>query len=224
MTPCDRCDNCTGRHWSAEVPEPARSAARERLRRPGVEIAPRKQWPPGMATLGVELSGRLPAAELAATGRAVGRLTDVGWGGRLRELFAAGAGSDGPVPADLLDACVAVLADWDWPARPVGVVSVESRSRPQLVASLAERIATLGRLPLLGSVTGSGAAASTANSAHRAAALVRSLRAPELPPLDGPVLLVDDRIDTGWTVAVAARALRLAGAPAVLPLVLATTT
>ncbi|MDQ3600895.1 MAG: RecQ family ATP-dependent DNA helicase, partial [Actinomycetota bacterium] len=32
VTPCGRCDNCTGRHWSAEVPEPARSAARERLR------------------------------------------------------------------------------------------------------------------------------------------------------------------------------------------------
>jgi ATP-dependent DNA helicase RecQ len=232
-TSCGRCDNCTGRYWSAEVPELARSAARERLRRPGVEIAPRKQWPSGLAALGIELSGRLPAGELAAPGRAVGRLTDVGWGPRLRELFAArcvdgtaadGAAADGPVPADLLDACVAVLAGWDWPTRPVGVVAVESRSRPELVASLAERIATLGRLPLLGSVTGSEATASRANSAHRAAALVRSLRAPELPPLDGPVLLVDDRIDTGWTVAVAARALRLAGAPAVLPLVLATTT
>ena len=117
-----------------------------------------------------------------------------------------------------------MLSGWDWPARPVGVVSVESRSRPQLVASLAERIATLGRLPLLGTVTGNGVAASRANSAHRAAALVRSLRAPQLPPLNGPVLLVDDRIDTGWTAAVAARVLRLAGAPAVLPLALATTT
>jgi ATP-dependent DNA helicase RecQ len=48
------------------------------------------------------------------------------------------------------------------------------------------------------------------------------LGAPELPALDGPVLLVDDRVDTGWTLTVAARALRHAGAPAVLPFALAT--
>ncbi len=218
--PCGRCDNCTGRHRSADVPERARAAARERLRRPGVEIAPRKIWPTGMVALGVEVSGKLPAGEAADSGRAVGRLTDIGWGGRLRELF---AGPDGPVPPELVDATVAVLAGWNWPARPVGVVTVASRTRPQLVASLAERITTLGRLPLLGEVTATGAAPSAANSAHRAAALLRSLRAPDLPRLDGPVLLLDDRVDTGWTMAVAARALRLAGAPAVLPMALAAT-
>ena len=37
----------------------------------------------------------------------------------------------------------------------------------------------------------------------------------------GPVLLVDDFTDTGWTLAVAARLLRRAGAEGVLPLVLA---
>ncbi|MGH3979537.1 MAG: RecQ family ATP-dependent DNA helicase [Pseudonocardiaceae bacterium] len=220
--PCGRCDNCTGRHWAPEVAQQARDAARDRLHRPGVEIGPRRQWPTGLAALGVELAGRIPAAELAEPGRAVGRLTDVGWGGRLRELFASGA-PDGPVPADLLDATVAVLASWDWLARPVGVVTVASRSRPELVASLGERLASLGRLPQLGRVTSDGAAPSAANSAHRSAALLRSVQAPALPALEGPVLLVDDRADTGWTLTVAARALRLAGAPSVLPLVLAAT-
>ena len=41
---------------------------------------------------------------------------------------------------------------------------------------------------------------------------------------DGPVLLIDDRVETGWTLTVAAKLLREAGAPAVLPLVLAVTT
>jgi len=41
--------------------------------------------------------------------------------------------------------------------------------------------------------------------------------------VDGPVLVVDDRIETGWTMTVAARLLREAGARAVLPLVLAVT-
>jgi ATP-dependent DNA helicase RecQ len=40
----------------------------------------------------------------------------------------------------------------------------------------------------------------------------------------GPVLLIDDRIESGWTMTVAAKLLREAGAPAVLPLVLAVTT
>jgi ATP-dependent DNA helicase RecQ len=39
--------------------------------------------------------------------------------------------------------------------------------------------------------------------------------------LGGPVLLVDDRVDTGWTMTLAAKLLREAGAAAVLPLALA---
>ena len=39
----------------------------------------------------------------------------------------------------------------------------------------------------------------------------------------GPVLLVDDLVVTGWSLTLAARALREAGATAVLPLALALT-
>ena len=45
-----------------------------------------------------------------------------------------------------------------------------------------------------------------------------------LSGLDGPVLLIDDRIETGWTMTVAAKLLRTCGAAGVLPLVLAVTT
>ena len=41
--------------------------------------------------------------------------------------------------------------------------------------------------------------------------------------VDGPVLLVDDLSDTGWTLTMAARVVRAAGAPAVLPFALAST-
>ncbi|GDY31464.1 RecQ family ATP-dependent DNA helicase [Gandjariella thermophila] len=228
--PCGRCDNCTGRRWSSEVSGTRSTAARERLRRPGVSLAPRRQWPTGMAALGVPLSGRIPAGEQAEEGRVLGRLTDIGWGNRLRTLFAEGVGgtADEPVPDDVFDACVRVLAAWDWPARPVGVVTVASRRRPRLPASLAERIAGTGRLPLLGAVQPAGDTSPRANSAHRVAALWRGLRLPDelairVAGLGGPVLLVDDRVDTGWTMAVAARLLRTAGAPAVLPFALAAT-
>jgi ATP-dependent DNA helicase RecQ len=218
--PCGRCDNCTGQRPSTDVSDTAASAARERLLRPGVELSPRKQWPTGMAALGIPLSGRIPAGEAAGTGRALGRLTDIGWGNRLRTLFTDER--DEQIPDDVFQACVKVLTAWDWSARPVGVVTIGSRRRPKLVGSFGERIATIGRLPLLGQVE-VGEATHRANSAQRLAGLWHGMRAPELPALDGPVLLIDDQVDTGWTMTVAARLLRQAGAPAVLPFALAVT-
>ena len=217
--PCGRCDNCTGQRWSAEVSSGAATAARERLLRPGVQVEPRKQWPTGMAAVGVGLSGRIPAGEAAETGRALGRLTDIGWGNRLRALF---SGEDQEVPDDVFAACVKVLTAWGWAQRPVGVVTVGSRGRPELVGSFGRRISTVGRLPLLGQVW-LGESVRRANSAQRLAGLVRSADAPDLSTVDGPVLLVDDQVDTGWTMTVAARLLRRAGAPAVLPFALAVT-
>src|SRR5262249_43102865 len=135
------------------------------------------------------------------------------------------------LPDDIFNAVVGVLKEWDWSQRPVAVAAVESRTRPRLVSSLARRIAQVGRLTDLGNLTrvGGGApgAGAESNSVQRLAAVWDALRIPPemaaaLPELDGPVLLVDDVIDSGWTVTVAARALRLARAPGVLPFALAT--
>ncbi|NWJ72857.1 ATP-dependent DNA helicase RecQ [Pseudonocardia sp. ICBG1122] len=221
-TPCGRCDTCTGTVWSDEVPADGEQAAAERLTRPGIEVAPRKMWPSGMKDIGVPLSGRIAAGEQAASGRAIGRLSDIGWGTRLRELV---TGGDDPVPADVLDALVRVLAGWGWEQRPVGVVGMGSRTRPHQLDHLARRIAEIGRLPLLGTLSPAGERpAATENSAQRLAAVwegLDSATVPDLSEVDGPVLLVDDVVDSGWTMTVAARALRRAGAPEVLPLVLA---
>ncbi|WP_307799777.1 RecQ family ATP-dependent DNA helicase [Pseudonocardia alni] len=221
-TPCGRCDTCTGTVWSDEVSADGEQAAAERLTRPGIEVAPRKMWPSGMKDIGVPLSGRIGAGEQAASGRAIGRLSDIGWGTRLRELV---TGGDDPVPADVLDALVRVLAGWGWEQRPVGVVGIGSRTRPHQLDHLARRIAEIGRLPLLGTLSPAGERpAATENSAQRLAAVwegIDSATVPDVSGVDGPVLLVDDVVDSGWTMTVAARALRRAGAPEVLPLVLA---
>jgi ATP-dependent DNA helicase RecQ len=221
--PCGRCDNCAGSAWSARVDEGAAEAAGERLARPGVPVPPRKQWPSGMAELGVPVSGRIAAGEQAAVGRVIGRLSDIGWGTRLRELLIDAAPGDVPVPKDVLDAVVRVLAGWDWEQRPVGVVGIGSRRRPHQLDHLARRISEIGRLPLLGTlVPGDDRPAERSNSAQRLAAVWESWKdVPDLGDVDGPVLLVDDVIDSGWTMTVAARALRMAGAPAVLPFALA---
>ncbi|GAB3127854.1 DEAD/DEAH box helicase [Streptomyces calidiresistens] len=235
--PCGRCDNCAGARFDTSVDEEALAASRRDLRRPGVPIEPRRMWPTGMQAVGVDLRGRIPAGEQHAPGRALGRLSDLGWGNRLRPLL-SDREADGPVPDDVVRAVVEVLADWargpggwasgepDAPSRPVGVVTVASRDRPRLVASLGARIAEVGRMPLLGSVTVTGPHTPRSNGAQRLRALHDSLvpdagLAAALPSVDGPVLLVDDWTETGWTLAVAARLLRRSGVPGVLPLLLA---
>jgi ATP-dependent DNA helicase RecQ len=231
--PCGRCDNCTGRRWPAGVSPAGAAAAGERLLRPGTPVPPRQLWPPGMSDLGVPVSGRIAASAQALPGRAVASSTDLGWGPRLRELLAAP--DPGPVPDDLVEAVVKVLAAWDWADRPAAVVTLPSRTRPALIASLGERIAAIGRLPGLGALEYAGDGAGAAggqdnggqhNSAQRLRAVWATLRVPgpvraAVAGLGGPVLLVDDRIETGWTMTVAARLVREAGAPAVLPFVLA---
>ncbi|MFI0350591.1 RecQ family ATP-dependent DNA helicase [Actinomadura sp. 9N407] len=224
--PCGRCDNCTGRHWPADVSDTGTAQARERLRRPGVDVTPRRMWPTGVKD-DPGVSGRIAAGQMAETGRALGRLTDIGWGNRLRELL---AGPDTEIPAEMFDAVVKVMAAWDWPARPAGVVTIGSRTRPRLVGGLGRRLAEIGRLPYLGEIVPLGEPVPRRhNSAQRLRSVWHALTLPDdvaaaVRDAGGPVLLVDDRIETGWTMTVATRILREAGAPSVLPLVLAVTT
>ncbi|MFB9723894.1 RecQ family ATP-dependent DNA helicase [Planobispora longispora] len=222
--PCGRCDNCTGVHRSPEVEADAVERASQSLHRPGVEIETRKQWPIGLS----DLKGRIKPELGAEPGRALGRLTDIGWGNRLRGLLADGA-PDGPVPDDVFAAVVTVLSSWEWEQRPVAVVGVPSAARPQLVRSLAERLSQVGRLSYLGDLGyRSGPPARRFNSAQRVQAVRGTLAmpaalGPAVAAAGGPVLLVDDRVDTGWTMTLGAALLRHAGAPAVLPLALAVT-
>jgi ATP-dependent DNA helicase RecQ len=217
---CGRCDNCGGLSLDATVSTSALEDAGSRLARPGVPIEPRKMWPTALATLGIDLKGKI--AEPAEEGRAVARLTDLGHGQALRALFRTGT-PDGQVPAPLVQAVLTLLDDWH--PEVDAIVVVESSTRPTLTEDLASGLSRRLQVPVVGRwaivdpdvAPGRGAA----NSAQRVAAVGRraSLQA-EIP--DGArVLLVDDQVVTGWTLTLAARAIRAAGATAVLPLTLA---
>ena len=228
---CGRCDTCLAAagqaSWfDAYVDDANVRLAEDQLAQVGVPIEPRVQWPTGMDRLGVTARGKIGADIAAAPGRAVARLTDLGWGSALRDVFAA---PDGPVPATIASACVQVLKAWPWESRPVAVVAMPSVSRPQLVESLAQGLAQVGRLRYLGQVdllreesSGPGG-----NSAFRLADVwprfsVGHALVDELQSIDGPVLLVDDLCDSRWTLTVATKLLREAGAEEVLPFALAT--
>jgi len=219
---CGRCDNCGGLELPDDVSPKAVAEAADRLARPGVPIEPRKLWPTGLSALGIDRSGRIkqPAEE----GRAIARLTDLGHGTALRELFRGDAPATVPVP--LVHAVVAMLADWR-PAPDVIVVT-ESETRGAMVADLADGLSRYLQRPVVGRwaitdpavLPGQGAT----NSAQRVAAVTRRhglvLTDPEAVR-GRRVLLVDDLVATGWSLTLAADALAAAGAEAVLPLTLA---
>ena len=219
-TRCGRCDNCGGLELPTAVSDRAVDEARTRIERPGVVVEPRAMWPTALANLGLDLRGRI--GEGAEPGRAVARLTDLGHGQALRRLF-ADPPTDQRVPDDLVRAVIEVLHD----SRPHvdGIVVVESATRPTLTSDLADGLSRFLEKPVVGRWAfadptvepGRGAM----NSAQRVAAVTRRYRLEGETPA-GPVLLVDDQLVTGWTLTLAARALRQAGATEVLPLVLAT--
>ena len=226
--PCGRCDNCTAPWYPTEVQADAASTAASALDRVGVALEPRAQWPTGADRLGVTAKGRIDPGDRVLPGRSLARLTDLGWGNTLREIFAPNT-PDAPASAALLAACVRVLAEWGWSERPVGVVAMPSRRHPLLVASVAAELGRVGRLPLLGtlSLVGAGPTGeSGGNSAYRLSSVWGAFEvgpelAANLSTATGPVLLVDDLGDSRWTITVAGRLLRRAGAPAVLPFTLA---
>ncbi|NED97363.1 ATP-dependent DNA helicase RecQ [Phytoactinopolyspora alkaliphila] len=226
---CGRCDVCAGAWYPTEVPAGARDRARATISRAGVPVEPRAQWPTGMSRLGVDVKGKIGEADRVEQGRVIARLTDLGWGQRLRELLNA---EDAPADDALKAACVEVLKEWPWERRPQAVAWVPSERHPQLIGSVAQHLASVGRLTDLGaleSASGSGSAAeSGGNSAFRLASVWDRWRVgyqtrESLAALgaDPAVLLVDDLIDSRWTMAVAGRTLRHAGAAQVLPFALA---
>ncbi len=223
--PCGRCDNCGGLSLPNQARPESVEAAQAELEVPGVAVESRSQWPTGMASLGVSLSGKIAAADKPEPGRAVGRLDGIGWGSALRAALAAGA-EDGEVPIPLRHAAVQVLDGWLPAADGAidGVVYIESFGRPELVRHLASGLAKYRSLPVLTTLEllDRRPAISGTNSARRLAAVHQRIKLAEPGSVRGRrVLLVDDSTDTGWTLTVAARQLRQAGAAAVFPFVLA---
>jgi ATP-dependent DNA helicase RecQ len=212
--PCGRCANCTGRGPSPGVDPGLPAEAARFLAGQDLTLAPRLAWPQGVPGL----RGRIPEGLRVEPGRALATLGGPGWGPVVRELLAA----DGPVPDEVLDAVVRVLARWAWRERPAWVTFVPSRCHPRLVEDLAARIADVGRLPLhpvLGRTRDGPPQLEMANSAHQLRNVHGAFAVTASVP-SGPVLLVDDAADSKWTLTAVGALLLEAGAGAVHPLVL----
>jgi ATP-dependent DNA helicase RecQ len=211
--PCGRCAVCTAPRFAEPLARELVTAAVDYARRQPLTIEPRRRW------MGPR-SGVIAPARRAEPGRALSRSRDAGWGRHVEAARRAGE----PFPDALVDAATQLLADWMPEPAPRWVTAVPSRSRPDAVSLFAQRLAAALGLPFVGGlvrVRDGAPQAEMENSAQQAGNVVGAFAVGADAIPSSPVLLVDDRADSRWTLTVAADALRGAGSGPVHPLVLA---
>lgn len=194
-------------------------AAIEFLRRCSILIEPRRQWPAGgMPRYGV--SGKIPAELQMLPGRALCHWGDAGWG----ELVRNGKYRDGRYSDDLVEACARLISEWDPQPEPEWVTCAPSLRHIVLVPEFAARLASRMNLPFevgLMKAEERPEQKKMENSTQQARNIDGVITAVPGGVLTGPVLLIDDIVDSRWTLTVAAYVLRNAGGGEVHPMALA---
>jgi len=190
------------------------------LRRTSLELEPRRQWPAGgLPQMGV--TGRIAAERQAQPGRVLCVWGDAGWGSLVRQ----GKLRDGQFADQLVEACAAMVRSWAPQPALAWITCVPSRRHPNLVPDFARRLAAALNLPfhpVLEKIDDRRAQKEMANSSQQARNVDGSLRIRGNVPA-GPVLLVDDMVDSRWTITVAAYVLTSNGKGPVYPLAVAST-
>jgi ATP-dependent DNA helicase RecQ len=216
--PCGKCANCAGRVVPAEVPIEGVIAANEFLQRTRVTIEPRKLWPVA-ALIKDGFKGKIAPFQ-NEPGRALSLWEDGGWA----ELVRRGKYEDDRFDDSLVDACAALVAGWKPDPRPTWLTCVPSKRHPQLVPDFAQRLAARLGIPYRAAIVKSAdnlPQKQRENSVQQVRNLDGVFAVDRAAMMPGPVLLVDDMTDSGWTLTVTGALLRRARCPAVFPLVLA---
>jgi ATP-dependent DNA helicase RecQ len=194
-------------------------AATKFLRRSSLPIEPRKQWPSGGMPK-YNLRGNIKPEWQAEAGRALCVWGDAGWGNRVR----LGKHRDGHFDDALVAACADMVQQWAPDPAPEWVTGVPSLRYPELVPDFAARLATALGLSchvVLAKTDHRPEQKTMLNSIQQARNLDGAIAWNKQPMPRGPVLLIDDIVDSRWTLTVAAAALRSRGSGPVWPMVLA---
>ena len=210
VVPCGRCDRCKGTTVRTDLPPALVAEAGSFLRDIALTIEPRKTWGFSLESPRGKLAPELQLQE----GRALCVRGDGGWGQVLRS-----AGDT--LPDELLDAVDKLVRRWqpevEW------LTTVPSDRRGALLADVARRLGERLGLPVVEALRRTRPAESQRGMENTSQQLrnVLGAFAADGPVPRGPVLLVDDLVDSRWTITVAGVALRDAGSGLVHPLALA---
>lgn len=193
----------------------------EFLRRTSLPIEPRKKWPVGgMPQYGIHSGSTIP--HQAQPGKALCVWGDAGWGGLVRQ----GKYRDKRFSDELVTASVKMVQEWNPQPKPTWVTCVPSLRHPDLVPNFAKRLAAALGLPfhmVIAKTDDRPEQKTMANSTQQARNIDGSLELNGQPVPRGPVILVDDMVDSRWTLTVSAWLLRKGGSGDVFPMALSQT-
>ena len=219
VSDCGHCANCLGRPIVDEdVDHRLEVEATRFLRKSEFPFKPKKQVAAG-AFPRYGFTGNLGAELQAAEGRILSRWGDAGWGRIVAADKHAGRFRDALVEA------VAEMVERRWrpDPSPVWVTCVPSLNHSVLVPDFAARLAARLRLPfqaVIRKTRSNEPQKNQQNRFHQCRNLDGVFEVSKVVS-DAPVLLVDDVIDSGWTVTVLAAILRQSGSGPVFPVALA---
>ena len=184
----------------------------EFLRHTNVSVEPRRQWASPRRTI--------PENRRSEAGRALCYWGDPGWGDMVRQ----GKYQHQRFSDELVEVSVNLIREWNPQPAPTWVTCIPSRRHPTLVKDFAGRLAAGLGLPFREALTKTNERPEQkemANSAQQARNVEGSLAVVKQQLANGPVLLVDDIVDSRWTFTIASALLRDSGCGPVHPFALA---
>ena len=219
--PCGRCANCVGQPLIPEgVSESLIREVSQFLRGDEIFIEPRRQWPAGIKTV-QGWSGRMDLKLLPEKGRTLCIWGDAGWG----DLVRRGKQVDGRFEDELIKPSADLIQNrWRPKPFPNWVTCIPSLKHPTLVPDLAMRLAKALGLPFVEVIRKQRSTEPQKlmqNSHHQVNNLDGAFEIKQWKGIHGPVLLIDDMVDSRWTFMIASALLRDAGSGIVYPFALA---
>jgi ATP-dependent DNA helicase RecQ len=223
-TPCGKCSSCLGH---SVINTPVNPALAHRagtfLKHAEMIIEPRRQ----VASSNAETARAFPIYKFprlldglaAQPGRVLSRWGDAGWGRTVADNKHNGSFSD-----ELVEAMADMIQNrWCPHPAPTWVCCVPSLNHPELVSDFAQRLAQRLAIPFVDAVSKvlhNQPQKGQQNSFHQCHNLDGVFEITHSYPGE-PVLLVDDVVDSRWTLTVIAALLQQAGSGAVYPVALA---
>ncbi len=218
--PCGVCANCQGKGFRARPSAELVTQAADFLGRVDIVLEPKKRWPQDMI---LSENSVIPAELRNAPGRSLCYYGDAGWGRLVRE----GKYERDEFDDRLVDASALLVRErWQPEPFPEWVTAIPSRRHPGLVYDFASRLARSLGIPLVAALVRTNDAPEQklmANSSMQARNVAGTLSTIERVPA-GPVLLIDDIVDSGWTLTLAGWLIRKKGSGVVHPFTLARAT